>query len=809
MSKNRYICIHSHFYQPPRENPWLEDVELQDSAHPYHDWNERITEECYKANATSRILDKKGNITKIVNNYTQISFNFGPTLLAWLEKHQPGIYSTILEADKTSQKRFNGHGSAIAQSYNHMIMPLANRQDKLTQVWWGIRDFQKRFGRFPEGMWLPETAVNYETLEVLAESGIKYTILAPNQAAHIRKMGSDAPWQKIIGQNIDSRRAYHCSLSSGKSISIFFYNGPLAHDLSFGDLLKDGETFARRLVAEFSPNSETPELVNLATDGETFGHHHHFGEMALSYCLHHLEENKLAKITNYGEYLELNPPTYEVQIAENTSWSCLHGIERWRADCGCKTGGHHDWQQKWRKPLREALDWLRDEAIEVFQKGAALYFKDVWQVRNEYINLILNRTPEHIHDFLAKFARHILNTEETVRALKYLELERNAMLMYTSCGWFFDDISRIETIQNLRYAARVIQFINELDTISLEEEFLKKLELAPSNIPLYQNGAKIYQLFVKPVITDLPRVGAHYAITALFNDKLRKIYAYRILEDEIRRKENSPLQIILGSAKIKSEITLEQDRIAFAVLYLGSHNVNGRVKRYHDEESHQNMIQEISSSFQKADVVDIIRLMDKHFSTKGYSLLDLFKDEQREVMKRILEPIIDGIENNFDQIYLANRNIIGFLKQLDMPVPKNLTFIAEQATNQKLNSIFTKESIDLEKLNGLLQGIEDLSLELEKNIFQFKVTEWLNHAISEIKNKPFEFKKIQEIVNVLKLLSDFRIYPNIWEAQNTYFELRQELLPLLPEKIKLQDKDILLWQSSFQELATLLKIALP
>lgn len=367
----RYVCIHGHFYQPPRENPWLEEVELQDSAHPYHDWNERITAQCYAPNAASRILDPEERIIEIVNNYSSISFNFGPTLLAWLERHDHDTYRAILEADRTSRERFSGHGSALAQIYNHMIMPLASRRDKVTQVIWAIHDFKRRFEREPEGLWLAETAVDLETLEVLAEWGLRFTLLAPRQAARVREMVPGANWEEVGGGRIDPSRAYQCSLPSGKTISLFFYDDPVSRDIAFGGLLISGDGFARRLAEAFSPSRPWPQLVHVAIDGETFGHHHRFGDQALAYCLHLIEAQGLARITNYGEYLEKHPPTHQVEIYENSSWSCVHGVERWRNDCGCQSGMHHGWTQSWRKPLRETLDWLRDEAATLFEQRAA------------------------------------------------------------------------------------------------------------------------------------------------------------------------------------------------------------------------------------------------------------------------------------------------------------------------------------------------------------------------------------------------------------------------------------------------------
>jgi alpha-amylase/alpha-mannosidase (GH57 family) len=442
---DRYVCIHGHFYQPPRENPWLEEIELQDSAYPYHDWNERIAAECYAPNTASRLLDGEGRITGIVNNYSKISFNFGPTLLAWMERHDPSTYIAILEADKLSRKRFSGHGSALAQAYNHIIMPLANSRDKRTQIIWGIEDFQKRFGREPEGMWLPETAVDTETLEILAEQRIKFTILAPSQARCFRKIGENQEWQGVEGSKIDPTTSYLCRLASGRTLYLFFYDGPISQEVAFGGLLKNGEAFVQKLMGAFSEGRDQPQIVHIATDGETYGHHHRFGDMALAFCLHFIESSDLLTLTNYGEFLEKYPPIHEVQIFENSSWSCAHGVERWRNDCGCNSGMHSGWHQKWRGPLRGALDALRDQLIPAYTREASLYFKDPWQARDHYIEVILDRGEESIEAFLKKHTARELSKEEKSRVLKLLELQRHAMLMYTSCGWFFDEISGPET----------------------------------------------------------------------------------------------------------------------------------------------------------------------------------------------------------------------------------------------------------------------------------------------------------------------------------------------------------------------------
>jgi alpha-amylase/alpha-mannosidase (GH57 family) len=511
----RYLCIHAHFYQPPRENPWLETVELQDSAYPFHDWNERITAECYAPNSASRILSGD-RIVDIVSNYSKISFNFGPTLLSWLEQNSPEVYAGILDADRASAERFGGHGSAMAQVYNHMILPLASRADKQTQIEWGIRDFEHRFGRKPEGMWLAETAVDLETLQVLAEAGIKFTVLAPHQAARVRGRGGEN-WEDVGGARIDPTMAYVQCLPSGREINVFFYDGPISRAVAFEGLLSNGETFAARLMSGFSETRERPELMHIATDGETYGHHHKYGDMALAYALHHIESNGLARLTNYGEFLDKFPPTHEVEIVENTSWSCAHGIERWRSDCGCNSGGHAGWNQQWRGPLRDALDWLRDTLVPLYEQSAAELLKDPARARNDYIDVVLDRSPENISAFFSRHARKRLLADERTRALRLLEMQRHAMLMFTSCGWFFDELSGIETTQVIFYAGRAIQLAQQLFGDHLEEHFEERLTTARSNLSEQGDAREIYRKWVKTSAVDLQKVAAHYAISLLFS----------------------------------------------------------------------------------------------------------------------------------------------------------------------------------------------------------------------------------------------------------------------------------------------------
>ena len=369
----RFVAVHGHFYQPPRENPWLEAVEVQDSAAPAHDWNERITDECYAPNTAARRLSAEGSVIGIVNNFEQISFNVGPTLMAWLGRHRPDVSARIVEADRVS-RRARGHGNAIAQVFNHMIMPLASRRDRITQVRWGLWDFRARFGREAEGLWLPETAVDTQTLDVLAEAGIRFTILAPHQAARIRPLAGGA-WQEVGGA-IDPSRPYRWTGPSGGSLAVFFYDAPVSRAIAFEGILQSGEAFATRLLGAFRDERPWPQLVHCATDGESYGHHSRFGEMALAAALEQVEATGRARLTNYAAFLALSPPDHEVEIRENTSWSCAHGVERWRADCGCRLDPST--RQAWRQPLRDALDWLAAEIDGVYEARGSAHLKDPW-----------------------------------------------------------------------------------------------------------------------------------------------------------------------------------------------------------------------------------------------------------------------------------------------------------------------------------------------------------------------------------------------------------------------------------------------
>lgn len=802
----RYICIHGHFYQPPRENAWLEEIEVQDSAYPYHDWNERITAECYAPNAASRILDNEKRIIDIVNIYASISFDFGPTLLSWMERHKPEVYQAILDADKLSMEKFSGHGSAMAQAYNHIIMPLANRKDKYTQIIWGIKDFEKRFGRFPEGMWLPETAVDEETLEVLVSQGIKFIVLSPRQAKRIRKIDGHHAWQDVGGERIDPTRAYLCILPSDRSINIFFYDGPISQDVSFKSLLKNGEGFAQRLLSAYNDQRNWPQIVHIATDGETYGHHHRFGEMALSYALHYIESNNQARITNYSEYLANHPPAYAVEVYNNSSWSCVHGVERWRGNCGCHSGSHPHWNQEWRTHLRNAMDWLRDRLVPVYAEEAAKYFRNPWDARNDYIEVILDRSRENADTFLTRHADRELSGEEKMAALKLLEIQRNTMLMYTSCGWFFDEISGIETIQIMQYASIAIQYAEELMGLSLEAEYMQYLEEAPSNV--YENAARIYEKTVKPTRTDILRVGAHYSISSIFENYPEEVrlYCYTAKSEIYNRTEAGKLNLAIGKAGINSEITWDEKIISFAVLHLGDQNINAGVRIFSGDNEFTAMQSEISRSFEMGDIPEVIRHMDRHFDGQIYSLSHLFRDEQRKLLDQVLQLTYESVEASYRQIYDNNYTIMNFYDSLQRRLPRPFLAAADYIINSDLKRIFEENDADTEKLKRLIEETERWGIRIDEATIGFKASSWVTSAMEKLLTSPEDVEFISMIDKTMKIIKPLNLTLNLWSAQNMYFDISRKFGHQMKDKSSEGDPSAKKWSEAFRKLGYYLHV---
>jgi alpha-amylase/alpha-mannosidase (GH57 family) len=808
---DKYVCVHGHFYQPPRENPWLEDVELQDSAYPYHDWNARITEECYRQNAASRILGSDKKIIDIVNNYANISFNFGPTLLYWLQSHAPEVYEKVLDADKKGQERFSGHGCAIAQAYNHMILPLSNDRDKHTQVLWGISDFRQRFEREPEGMWLPETAVDIPTLEVLAQYGIKFTILSPRQAKRVRGMGGRR-WKNVSENDLDTTLPYICNLPSGKNIVLFFYHGPIASDIAYGNLLQSGENFADKLLESFGKDSEAARLTNVATDGESFGHHHRFGDMALAYCLHHLETDNLAKITIYAEYMEKFPPANEVEICENTSWSCEHGVERWKSNCGCCANESYRGQQQWRAPLREALDWLRDRLYGIYEQRMTEYAGDPWQVRNEYIGVVNDRSPENVEQFISQAAGRPLDEANRITFLKLLEMQRNAMLMYTSCGWFFDHVTGIESVQVIKYAARAIQLCRDVQKEDLEPEFKNMLERIPANNHEIHNGRDVYHAYVEPAQVSLDRVGAHYALSSVFEDnetERSEIYCYSVRPEDYQRSEAGVQALITQKLDIASNITEEKQSFVSAVLYLGDQNLFAVLRPVVLDENFDQVKQKLIDAFDRGDNNEVMRLMNEAFGQKSFSLSHLFKDEQREIVNRLLANTWEEIVTSFRHIYDHNYVLMLTIRNMKMPLPRALAAPAEFILNEDLCHEIQADDIDLMRLTNLAGDARRLSLDLDTQRLRFVGGHRISRMMDRFKESLDDLDLMQTISKILEILKTVTSDIDLQNAQNIFFAVAKSTYPQVEQKAQSGDETAAKWVAEFKNLAQQLGLVVP
>jgi len=750
---------------------------------PYHDWNERICFECYAPNARARLLDGDGRIDRIVTNYSRISFNFGPTLLSWMKDKQPEIHDAIVQADKKSRERFSGHGSALAQAYNHAILPLANERDKQTQVIWGIRDFESRFDRKPEGMWLPETAADNASLDVLAQHGIKFTILSPFQAARLRPLEGNAEWQDVNGAKIDPTMPYLVKLPEGRSLVVFFYDAPVSQAVAFEKLLTNGETFAGRLLGALDEARQHDQLVHIATDGESYGHHFQYGDMALAYALHKIEESDRAKLTIYAEFLEKHPPTNEVEIHQPSAWSCSHGVERWKGDCGCNAG-HDGWNQQWRAPLRAALNELSKKLAVFYEQKAKEYLRDPWLARDEYISIILDRSPESIKKFFATHAARDLDPGNQVGAIRLLEMQRHAMLMFTSCGWFFDEISGIETVQVIQYAARALQLATELGAENLEPRFLEALEQAKSNIPENQNGRVIYEKFVKPAVMTRETVVAHFAISSLFESypAEAKIFSFSITQEDRQLWTAGDARLAVGRIKVTFDVTGNFDTVCYGVLYMGGHNLNCGVRLFQSAEKYQELVTQSQAAFQGADFPEAIRVLDRHFGETHYSLKNLFRDEQYKVLHQILAATRDDIYNAYKSLTDRYAPLTNFLNDTHMPPLHSLAPAVEFVINAELQKQFENGHPDPERVKLLVAQAQKTNAAIEKDMLAFAVKKHFDRLSEELLKTPENLDLLQRLSNSSGLLPILPVGVNLWKVQNAYDQLRGRLLPQVAER---------------------------
>ncbi len=800
---NRAVCVHGHFYQPPRENPWLESIEQQDSAYPFHDWNERIGAECYRPNAWSRILDSDGRILSIVSNYERMSFNVGPTLMAWMESATPDVHDAIVAADRAGQERFRGHGTAIAQVYNHMIMPLANSRDKETQVRWGVADFERRFGRKPEGMWLAETAVDLETLGFMAAEGVAFTILEPHQASDVRPIGEE-DWTDVSGGRIDPTMPYVVELGGDRSIVVFFYDGPASQAIAFEGLLNDGDRFADRLMGLVTDRSE-PQLANVASDGETYGHHQRHGDMALAWALERIDAAPDTDLMIYGTWLEDHPPTHQVQIVENTAWSCVHGVGRWHTDCGCNSGMHGGWHQRWREPLRDALDWLRDTVAPAFETVASTVFDDPWAARQAYIDVILDRSDGSIRSFLQDHSKNGADGVDTVAALQLMELQRHAMLMYTSCGWFFDELSGIETVQVIQYAGRVIQLAQQALDLELESEFIDRLAKAESNLPGVGDGAEVYRRYVAPARVDLANVAAHHAMTGLFDEHedQTRIHAFQVETLDHRYGRSGRWSVAVGQLEIVSTITRESEKLAYGVLHFGDHNLTGGVRPGGTAEEYQAMEEAVFEAFDRADLPATLRQLDSQFPSQPYSLATLFRDDQRRIVSQIVADTVEEVADQTRSLYEDKVPLMRFLASIGVPIPDELRSTARVVLSHELTQLLADPDLDVETAQRLFEDVASFEVPVDREGLAFSLGHTIETAMDRWQAEPDSYGELDRVARLVELTRNVGLDVDLGDTQNRFYRAKESQFATMAKRTSGPARK---WAARFRQLGAGLEV---
>jgi alpha-amylase/alpha-mannosidase (GH57 family) len=761
-------------------------LEVQDTADPFHDWNQRITAECYAPNTAARILDSSGSITKIVNNYERMSFNFGPTLLNWLQEKAPRVFEAVLEADRVSQKQ-RGQGNALAQVYNHIIMPLAPLRDKLTQIRWGIKDFQNRFNRSPVGMWLAETAVDTQTLQCLAQEGIAFTILAPRQAAEVRP-GPDQPWQDVSGEKVETRRAYKVNLAQGRQITVFFYDGKISRSIAFEGLLKDGAKFSNRLKEAFDQEPGEAQLVHVATDGESYGHHHRFGEMALAYALESLDADPELELTNYAAFLKQHPPAWEARIVENSSWSCVHGVERWRSDCGCALDPGRGWNQKWRKPLRQAFDDLNQELATIFESRGGELFKDPWAARDDYVEMIPDPEPSRWQSYLERHQLSPLDPRQRIDAARLLECQRWLLFAFTSCAWFFDDISGLETVQNMRFAARALQLGGELGARELEDKLLANLEQARSNVQIQGTGADIWARQVAPAQVGLRRVVAHAAIKGVMGrDPLpEELYCYRLRTLNHQHRQNLGMHLSWGEVEAEHLRIGDPHLIAFAALHAGGHDFIAYVAQGRPGEDLSRMSQEVEQPLRLMEKNSLLKIIEHRIGGQSYALGDLFLEGRRSLALNMLAQAVENSRSAVRALYEANRDTLLFLRSINVPIPEGFSTLASVIlTDDLIREINQADPEALsQRLGGLATQVRALGLSLDSPQLRRTLEKSLKQELESLSQDPHQKGSAAKANQILNLAEALAIELNLWEVQNIYFGLLQEHTSLgLPQDV--------------------------
>ncbi len=779
------LVVHGHFYQPPRESPWTEMIEREPSAQPFRNWNERIHSECYRPNAYARIIDSRGRVERIINNYSNLSFNFGPTLLTWLERQHPRTYARIIDADSESVARRGGHGNAIAQGYHHVILTLCNDRDRRTQIRWGVADFRHRFGRAPESLWLPETACNSDTLEALIEEGLAYVILSPHQAERVRPVGGKV-WQSVVDGQIDPTVPYKYFHRDGseRSIAIFFYDGMIAKSVAFDGLLASSHTLVDRFERAVGHDTQ---LVNIATDGESYGHHFEFGDRCIAYALETEAAAHGFRVTNYGEFLAEHAPVWEVEIkegpeGEGTAWSCAHGVGRWSRDCSCHAGALEGWNQQWREPLRAALDFLRDDAAPKFEAAAGDLFADPWAVRDAYVDLLVDRTHPR-EEFLRRHAKRPLSAAEQIRALTLLELQRSAMVMYTSCGWFFNDISGLETVQVLRYAGRALELMEELELAPPRAQFLDILSEAQSNLRRAGNGADIFRRTVETSRVTPPNVAAHIAMTGLASrdngEQTGEVAGYEYRKQDFQEQSDGRLTLATGRVGLRLATTGREFNYALATMHFGDADYCCVLKPDAGEASFRASSEQLWSQFRTASLPVMLRLAQEEFGPEVYGLEHLLPQGRQHLSDLIFGSMVEQYVEQYEFLYEKNRRVIEVLQAAGFKLPKELRAAAEFTMSRRFEAELLAQQQraddgDYRKALDIADEAARLDYRIDRTIINRLFEETMTQTVRRAVDNPSaeNFHTALTLIATAKKLS---LEANLEHAQEVVYEALQRL----------------------------------
>ena len=680
----RPFILHAHFYQPERLNPWTGALDPEPSAAPDRDWNARILRECYAPNGAARVFDSRRRVERIVNNYERLSFNFGPTLLTWMERTHPRTYAKMLDGDFRSSVRL-GHGNALAQAYNHMILPLASSRDRRTQILWGLADFRARFRREPEGMWLPETAIDQATVDALIDAGVRFTVLAPTQAGRVQT--DDGSWRDADG-DVDTSMPYRLRHSdgSGRAMAAFFYDGALAQGLAFDPATVDAAVLVERLA-----HAPGEGLVHAALDGETFGHHHAFGELGLAYALFELAEREGLEPTNYAAALAAQPPRLDAEVVggEGSAWSCAHGVGRWQRDCGCVTDSQPGWNQEWRGPLRAALDVVREAAAAAFEQRGGALLKDPWAARDDYIHVRLEQLSRT--EFLDRHMLGQLDEEQRVDAWTLLEAQRHAMVMYTSCGWFFADVSGIETVYVLRSAARVLGLLDELgvDTTPVRAELLERLGEARSNKPEAGTGADVWRRQVVTAEVTPTRVAAHLALTGLIRPlgRFEEVGGQRVEVTGLRSEQRGRMALATAGFAVTSLVTGRRRDFVAAAVHLGGLDFHGVVAPSIGDARHELALDVLWDEFATAPLARLLRMITDVLDGEEFSLEQSLPEGRQVIVHAIFSELEQRFGDAYARLYTDHRRILEMLTAAGYTLPRDLRAAAELTLSAQLERL--------------------------------------------------------------------------------------------------------------------------